>query len=104
MVSVKGSEIKEISERARARESQERTARERENADGATRVLEALGGAGTAEGRRAMSPPADPVRATFVSLGSIAGELAPSSRDDSARESSSAADRYPEFLGQALEP
>jgi hypothetical protein len=103
-VSVKGSEIKEISERAGARESREWTERERENSEGATRVLEALGGAGTAEARRAMSPPADPVQATFVSLRSGAGELAPSSRDDSARESSAAVDRYTEFLGQELEP
>jgi hypothetical protein len=46
MVSVKGSEIKEISERASAREERDLTGRERENAEGATRVLEALGGTG----------------------------------------------------------
>ncbi len=66
MVSVKGSEIKEISERAGARESREGTERERENAEGATRVLEALGDAETRA--RSARLPVDPVRATFVPL------------------------------------
>ena len=104
MVSVKGSEIKEISERAGAREERELTGRERENAEGATRVLEALGGAGTAEARRALISPADPVCATFVPLGSGDGEFAPSSGYDTTLATSSAVDRRPEWLGAKVEP
>ena len=64
MVSVKGSEIKEISERAAARESREQTEKERENAEGAARVLEALG-----EGRAGeLYATPDPVSAAFVPL------------------------------------
>jgi hypothetical protein len=66
MVSVKGSEIKEITERAGAREERELMWRERENAEGATRVLEALGG--TATEARMPAMPADPVSVRFVPL------------------------------------
>jgi len=74
MVSVKGSEIKEISERAGAREERELKERERDNAEGATRVLEALGRAG-ADGCM-VGMPSDPVSAEFVPQQSRSGDRA----------------------------
>jgi hypothetical protein len=62
MVSVKGSEIKEISERAGAREERSRSRAERDNEEGATRVLEALGEA------RPAGAPVDPAIAVFVPI------------------------------------
>ena len=94
MVSVKGSEIKEISERASAREEREMTERDRENAEGATRVLEALGGTGAAA---ALMPamPADPVSARFVPLPEVPEALAvPSDNPDSRDRRTSAPAGY----------
>jgi hypothetical protein len=84
MVSVKGSEIKEISERAGARESRERTESERENAEGATRVLEALGEAGAE--RRIAAKPADPVSAVFVPVAESCAASRSSLSESSARQ------------------
>ena len=83
MVSVKGSEIKEISERAGARESREGTARERENAEGALRVLEALSEAGA--GRRVAEMLADPVSAVVVPVAETCGTAPPLTEEGSSR-------------------